>query len=139
MSGDAARRRAFFLRRLTAAMVVLFGLGTVITNGLPLLATDAARAELGHIPYPLFWFEFAMGWLYLSEGVAIAWRARWALPFAWLLAVIHSGSASGLWLWYLAGHQVEVRTLVMELFREGFWVLIALYLWRGSPPMPTDH
>jgi hypothetical protein len=130
--GEQARQRALFLRRVTAAMAALFGLGTVITNGLPLIATEAARATLGRIPYPLYWFEFAMGWLYLGESAGIAWRARWAPPLAWTLAVIHSGSASVLWLWYFAGHPVELRTLVMELLREGFWVLIALYLWRGA-------
>lgn len=125
-----ARERSRFLRRLVVAMVVFFGLGTVITNGLPLIATGAARAELGAIPYPLFWYLFAMGWAYLAEGIGIARRRGWALPVAWTFAVAHSFSASALWLWFFAGHAVEHGTLVMELLREGFWVLIGFYLWK---------
>ena len=132
--GEEARAGARFLRRLVVGMALFFGLGTLVRNGAPLLATAAARAELGAIPYPLFWFEFVMGWLYLAEGTAIGLRWRWAHPGAWALAVVHSGSASVLWLWHFAGHPVAGEALLTELLREGFWVLIALYLWRGVAP-----
>ncbi len=132
--GEETRARARFLRRLVVGMAVFFGLGTLVRNGLPLLATDAARAELGPIPYPLFGFEFVMGWLYLAEGAAIGLGWRWAQAGAWALALLHSGSASVLWLWHFAGHAVAGEALLTELLREGFWVLIALYLWRAVAP-----
>lgn len=132
-----ARERARFLRRLVVGMVVFFGLGTIASNTLSLLATDAARAEMGAIPYPLFWFELAMGWLYLGQGIGIGLRKRWAMPGAWGLAVVHALSAAALWLWYFAGHPVAQGTLVMELLREGFWVLMGLYLWQVVAPPPA--
>ncbi len=132
MSASSQRIAARFLRRLVVAMVLFFGLGTVLTNGLPLLATPEARAELGDIPYALFWFDFLVGWLYLGQGVAVALRRRGAMPFAWALAVLHSFSATAVWLWFFAGHPVEHGTLGMVLMREGFWVCIGLYLWRAG-------
>ena len=129
-----ARERARFLRRLVVGMVVFFGLGTIVSNGLSLLATDTARQELGAIPYPLFWFELAMGVLYLAESVGIGLRKRCAVGGAWGIAVVHALSASALWLWYLAGNPVASGTLMVELAREGFWVLVGLYLWRSIAP-----
>jgi hypothetical protein len=135
--GDAARERSRFLRRLVVGMVVFFGLGTIVSNVLSLLATESARASLGPIPYPLFWFELALGWAYLGLGFGIAWRKRWALRGAWGVAVVHAVSATLLWLWYFAGHPIARATLVMELLREGFWVLMGLYLWHTvAPPLP---
>jgi hypothetical protein len=133
-AGEQNRATARFLLRLAAGMAFFFGLGTVITNGLALLATEQARAELGAIPYPLFWFDFAMGWFYLGAGWGIGFRRAWAHPLTWSLAVLHSLSASGVWLWYFAGHPVAQGTLLMVLLREGFWVMIGLYLWRGLAP-----
>lgn len=124
------RESSRFLRRLVVAMAAFFGIGTIVPNGLALLATDAARAELGAIPYPLYWFHFAMGWAYVVASVGIARRARWGPSLAWGLAVTHALSASVLWLWFFAGNPVEHGTLAMELGREGFWVLIGLYLWN---------
>ena len=129
-----ARARADFLRWLVVGMVAFFGVGTLMRNGLPLLATPQARAELGPIPFPLFVFDFTMGWLYLAEAAAISWRWRWAHPAAWLIAVAHALSASVLWLWYFAGHDVAREALFSGLVREGFWVLIALWLWQAVAP-----
>lgn len=115
---------------MTLVMVVFFGLGTLVTNLLPLLATDEARAELGHIPYALFWYLTLMALGYLATGLMIALRRAGALDMAWSLAILHSVSASLLWMWFFWGNPVEQATLIMELLREGFWVLIGIYLWK---------
>lgn len=127
-----ARSITVFLRRLLVFMVAMFGVGTLFSNGtMAFLATPEGRAQIGPIPYPMFLFDFLMGWLYLAEAYGIGWRRRWAHVFAWTLAVLHSFAASGLWLWYLSGHPVRGSALVLVLAREGFWVLIGLYLWRS--------
>jgi hypothetical protein len=132
--GAPPREALRFLRVLVAGAVLVFGMGTAGSNLLPLLASEAARAGLGAIPYPLFWFHLGMGCLYLAAGMGIGRQRRWAPPMAWALAALHALSASVLWLWFFAGHPVEPRVLIMELLREGFWVLIGLYLWRAALP-----
>lgn len=123
-----------FLRRLTAGVVALFGLGTVLSNGAMLfLVTPEGRAQVGPIPLPLLWFDFLAGWAYLAATWGIALRRPWVLPLAWALAIAHALAASGVWLWFFAGHPVNGSTLGLVLAREAFWVLIGLYLLREPP------
>ncbi len=119
-------------RWVVVATIAAFGLVTVNLNGLlPLLATAEARAELGAIPYPVFWFLFLMGWAYLAAAWGLGRRRRWALELSWTLAVLHALSATVLWLMFFAGSPVEQGLRIMELVREGFWVCIGLYLWQA--------
>ena len=130
-------RVASFLRSIMAILALFFALGTLFNNGVALLATDEALKTLGDIPTPLFWFDFLMGWGYLFGAIAMFRKKRWAMALAWTLAVLHSFSASAVWLWFLTGHPVDQGVLVMVLLREGFWVSVGGLLWKIQPQKPA--
>ena len=113
---------------LLATATGLFGLVTMTSNGMALLAKPEYRATLGDIPYRVFWFDLWAGALYVVTAWGFGMRFRWGLYAAWLLAVLHAGGATVLWLLHFTGTSIEMGTLITSLLREGYWVLVGLYL-----------
>jgi hypothetical protein len=84
---------ARFNRRLIAGAAALFGMGTLVTNSVALLAPPEAR-DPGD-PALLLAFDAALALLYLAAAWGVGWERTWAVTLVWAVAALHAFSASG--------------------------------------------
>jgi len=121
---------ARFYRRLIAGMSALFGAGTLFFNTVALLAPPEVRHPGD--PVALLAFDAAMGVLYLAIAWGVGWDRDWAVRWVWIVATLHAVSASAAAFGYVGEMGVSGIALTGALVREGFWVLIGLYLSRRA-------
>ena len=125
------RQQQFLLRLLTVASFI-FGLGTLLSNGPATFAPQAVRDGMGDIPYWLFPFDAGMGILYMVAAYGFGTGRPWGIRLVWVIAVLHSFSATAVWLGPLLGTPVSGTTLTLVLLRECYWVLVGLFLYKSG-------
>lgn len=126
---------ARFNRRLIAGTVTVFGVGTTISNLVALFVPHGVPIE--RAPAAFLTFDALMGLGYLAAAWGIGLERRWSLPWVWTLAVLHALAAALLATLWVGGGAlpeaaVPASALWVALGREGFWVLIGLYVWKGG-------
>ena len=113
-----------------AVLAVAFGGLTLIEGGSVLFVDGAARRAAGnYVPFVL-WFNFLAGFAYVTAGVGLWARRRWA---RWLSLAI-GGATLAVFAAFgahvLAGGAYEMRTVFAMTLRTGFWAIVAA-LARG--------
>lgn len=115
---------------LTGALAVLFGAAT-LTAGASVLSGHGS-AESGPIVLPVVWFNFLAGFAYVTAGVGLATRRRWAAHLALAIAVATAVAFAAFIAASIAcaaaGGAHAHRTVVAMVLRTGFWSVVA---WRA--------
>ncbi|WP_374390961.1 hypothetical protein [Tabrizicola sp.] len=111
--------------RPAALAAAVFGALTILSGGLVLFGTEAARQAAGNaVPFVVI-FNTAAGFAYLVAAAAL-WRnhpsARW---IALAIGLSTLAVLAGFVLVALTGTPVEPRTAIALPVRAGFWLAIA--------------
>ncbi|WP_235871347.1 hypothetical protein [Shimia sediminis] len=115
-----------------AFLAIVFGSATIISGGKVLFGPDAVREMAGRVVPFVVWINFFSGFAYIAAGLAI-WRALpWALGLSIAIAVVACAVTIGFGIWVAVGGAYELRTVGALTLRTGFWVAIALALWRAK-------
>ena len=116
--------------RAIALVAIGFGLLTIKEGGMTLIGDAAAVAAAGnYVPFVL-WFNFAAGFAYVTAGIGLWLRRRWA---AWLAVAIAAATAVAfvaLGAHAASGGAYEQRTVIAMTLRLLVWVAIAALAWR---------
>ena len=127
---------------ITAVVVTLFGLLTVLSGGRALFGGPEARAAVGDaVPFVL-WFNFLAGFAYVTAGIGLMLRTNWAakLSIAILVATVLVMIAFGVHV--LLGGAYEMRTVWAMNLRTVVWgVVVGLVIRNpdGPTPEPLDE
>ena len=127
---------------ITAVVVTLFGLLTVLSGGRALFGGPEARAAVGDaVPFVL-WFNFLAGFAYVAAGIGLILQTNWAtkLSIAILVATVLVMIAFGVHV--LLGGAYEMRTVWAMSLRTVVWgVVVGLVIRNpdGSTPEPLDE
>lgn len=127
---------------ITAVVVTLFGLLTVLSGGRALFGGLEARAAVGDaVPFVL-WFNFLAGFAYVAAGIGLILQTNWAtkLSIAILVATVLVMIAFGVHV--LLGGAYEMRTVWAMSLRTVVWgVVVGLVIRNpdGSTPEPLDE
>lgn len=119
----AIRSRAL---TIAAAVVVIFGLLTVVSGGRALFG----GVDMGAVVPFVLWFNFAAGFAYVLAGIGL-WRGtNWA-PMLSLAIAVATAAVFAAFLWYVgSGGAWEARTMGAMILRTGIWAAIAALVLR---------
>ncbi|MCF6282661.1 MAG: hypothetical protein L3J28_10740 [Candidatus Polarisedimenticolaceae bacterium] len=119
------------------AVAVLFGLLTIKSGGTVLFIDGEFREQAGsYVPF-VVWFNFIAGFAYLTAGIGLWLRQRWA---AWLAPFIALATLTVFALFALHifnDGSYEQRTVMAMSARSLVWISIALFAYRTvlkAPP-----
>lgn len=113
-----------------ALVAVAFGLLSIREGGAILSGNPAALAAAGdYVPF-VVWFNFLAGFAYVTAGIGLWLKRRWAsrLALAIFVATALVFAAFGAHV-YLGG-SFEVRTAYAMALRTAIWGVITLFAWR---------
>ncbi len=117
---------------LASLIAVFFGVATVVSGGSVLFGSDEQRAAAGAwIPFVVT-FNFAAGFAYVTAGIGLWLRRRWA---AWLASIIAATTALvfvAFGVHVLAGGDYELRTVVAMTVRTLLWLGLAVLAFRAT-------
>lgn len=116
--------------KILALFIFVFAVATVLSGGRALF-TDIGRAAMGDVVPVVLWFNFIAGFFYFAAGVAIFKQHPCAKKVSTLLAVTSSLVLIFLGFHIFSGKPYEIRTLVAMTFRAGFWIFVALALFKS--------
>ncbi len=123
---------------IAAIVAVLFGLLTIGSGGRALFGGAEARAAVGDaVPFVL-WFNFLVGFAYVTAGVGLFLRRSWAvrLSIAILFATILVMVAFAAHL--LSGGAYEMRTVAAMSLRTIVWgIIVAIALREPAASRPS--
>ena len=117
-----------------AILAMIFGVATLFSGGNVLFGADEARKLAGnYVPF-VVWFNFVAGFFYIlaALGIWIGWKRAFGLSVAIAAATGLVALAFGLQV--IQGGAYEMRTVGALALRVGFWVAIAMALYRSRRP-----
>jgi hypothetical protein len=129
--------------RVLGVVALLFGLLTIKSGLSVLLDLGTARAEHpNYVPFVL-WFNALSGVVYVTAGIGLWLRRRWAAHLAVALVLGLVATCIGLGVHVLSGGAYDRSTLVAMSVRLLVWIAIAAFAWfalrpRASGPTVTD-
>jgi len=114
---------------VASIIAVVFGLLTIKSGGSVLFIDGLARKEAGnYVPF-VVWFNFLMGFAYLTAGTGLFMRKTWAI---WL-SIFIAASAVLIFLLFgihvLNGGAYETRTVIAMTLRTTIWASIAVFAY----------
>lgn len=114
---------------VVTAIAVVFGLLTIKSGGTVLFVDGEARQQAGnYVPFVL-WFNFLAGFAYLTAGIGLWKKQRWA---AWLAIMIAAASVLVFVLLGLhinSGGPYEMRTVIAMGMRCSIWTAIGFFAY----------
>lgn len=115
-----------------ALLAMVFGLATLFSSSNVLFGADEARELAGaYVPF-VVWFNFIAGFIYVFTAIGI-WLGRdWAFGLSALIAAATVITALAFGIRVIQGGAFEMRTVGALALRIGFWVVIALLLFRRT-------
>jgi len=109
-----------------SAVAVLFGSMTIKEGGGVLFWSETARAAAGqYVPF-VVWFNFLAGFAYITAGVGLWLRERWAVGLAFAIAASTLAVFAAFGLHVGGGGEYELRTVIAMSLRSAIWIAIAL-------------
>lgn len=119
--------------RVAAVVAIAFGLLTIKEGGTVLFGDATARAAAGnYVPF-VVWFNFLAGFAYVTAGIGLWMKRRWA---AWLAVSIAAATAlvfAAFGVHVFLGGAYELRTAFAMGLRTVVWSLISVVAWRIRP------
>lgn len=119
------------------AVAVLFGLLTIKSGGTVLFIDGEFREQAGnYVPF-VVWFNFMAGFAYVTAGVGLWLRQRWAAGLAALIALATLTVFALFALHIFDGGSYEQRTVIAMSARSLVWLSIALFAYKTvlmAPP-----
>lgn len=123
--------RAMWVLHVLGAVAVVFGLLTLASGAGALFGSPEARAAAGAaVPFVL-WFNFVAGFAYVTAGVGLWQRRRWAAGLALVIALATAAIAVAFAVHVAGGGAHEPRTIGALALRLSFWALTAGIGWRA--------
>lgn len=119
--------------RVAAVVAIAFGLLTIKEGGTVLFGDATARAAAGHYVPFVVWFNFLAGFAYVTAGIGLWMKRRWA---AWLAVSIAAATAlvfAAFGVHVFLGGAYELRTAFAMGLRTVVWSLISVVAWRIRP------
>ena len=111
-------------------IALVFGLLTIKSGGSVLFFDGAAREEAGHyVPFVL-WFNFAIGFVYLTAGSALFMQQRWSVGLSIIIALATLVVFGLLGLHILNDGMYETRTVGAMSLRTAVWTIISVVAYR---------
>lgn len=128
----SASKRSIAIR-VAAVVAIAFGLLTIKEGGTVLFGDTAARAAAGdYVPF-VVWFNFLAGFAYVTAGIGLWMKQRWAVWLAISIAAATALAFAAFGLHMLSGGAYELRTAFAMGFRTLVWSLISVVAWRQLP------
>jgi len=117
-------KRPFWLW-LAVIVAVGFGALTIKSGGAVLFIDGEARQVAGHYVGFVLWFNFLAGFAYITAGIGLWFKTKWApaLVIAIAVATVLVFAAFGIHI--LSGGAYEMRTVVAMSLRATIWIAIA--------------
>ena len=113
-----------------AAVVVLFGVLTILSGGRAIFGDADARAAVGNAVAFVLWFNFLCGFAYILAGIGLFMWKRWAAPLSVGIAIA-TVLVFVVFGWHVAmGGAFEMRTVGAMILRSGVWIAIAIAACR---------
>ncbi len=114
---------------VTSIIAILFGLLTLKSGGEVLFINGAGREAAGnYVPYVL-WFNFLMGFIYITAGIGLWLQKRWAV---WLSAFVAAATLivfATFGVHIFLGETFEQRTVGAMILRSSVWSFIAFFAY----------
>lgn len=112
------------LPRVVGALALLFGLAT-LRAGSNVLFGDGSAHEGAVVPFVL-WFNFLAGFAYVTAGVGLILRRRWAAGLALALALATALVFVAFGVHVARGAAYASQTVGALVVRTSFWALAAI-------------
>jgi len=113
-------------------VAILFGLVTIKSGGTVLFVDGEFRQQAGnYVPFVL-WFNFIAGFAYVTAGVGLWKRQRWA---AWLAISIAAATLVVFALFAMhifGGGLYEQRTVIAMSARSLVWTVIGYFAYKAA-------
>lgn len=122
---------------VTAGVMALFGLVTLVASTSLLFNLGGARAAAGHTVPVVLWMNFFVSFLYLSAAYGSITRKRWTPGVLALAVVLMLVAVIGFFLYVQDGGAFEQRTigaLAFRIFVTALFYAAARYYIRRSDP-----
>ncbi|MEE9320932.1 MAG: hypothetical protein V3U76_10835 [Granulosicoccus sp.] len=116
--------------RVIAVLAVVFGLLTLKSGGAVLFVEGSGREAAGnYVPYVL-WFNFVMGFVYITAGIGLWLQKPWSARLAVFIAgsTLIAFAVFGLHIYQGGLH--EQRTVGAMVLRSVFWLVISLVSYK---------
>ncbi len=113
---------------MTAAVMGLFGLLTVVAGGAVLFNVGDARADAGSIVPVVLWMNFLAGFLYLVAAAGLFGLKPWTVRVLLVAVVLLVIAVIGFVVHLASGEAYEQRTAFALPFR----LLVTLFLYAAA-------
>ena len=116
--------------RACAIVAVVFGLLTIKAGGSVLFGDGSAARAAGHYVGFIVWFNFLAGFAYVTAGIGIWLKRRWATWLALGLAAATVAAFAIFGFYVVSGGAFETRTVRAMTLRSAIWISIGLFACR---------
>jgi hypothetical protein len=114
---------------ITSIIAILFGLLTLKSGGEVLFINGAGREAAGnYMPYVL-WFNFLMGFIYITAGIGLWLQKHWAVWLSIFIAIATLIVFAIFGANILMGGLFEQRTVGAMILRSGVWIAISAFAY----------
>ncbi|MBZ0161319.1 MAG: hypothetical protein K8H74_01255 [Notoacmeibacter sp.] len=123
-----ARSRLTIVFAIAAA---LFGILTLLSGGMALFGSPAARAASGAVVPFVLWFNFLAGFAYIAAAYGLFSGRPWAGPLAVAIALSTLLVFAAFGVAVASDVPYEMRTVGAMAVRSAFWIVIAWHAMAG--------
>lgn len=118
--------------RITAFIVVVFGILTILSGGRALFGGPEAQIAVGNaVPFVL-WFNFGAGFFYIISGIGLALRKKWAVWLAATIALATILVFAAFGMHILTNGAYEMRTVGAMTLRTLVWVGVTVIGFQAN-------
>lgn len=114
---------------VSSMIAIVFGMLTLISGGEVLFIDGTGREAAGNYVTYVLWFNFLMGFIYITAGVGIWLRKQWAVYLSLIIATATLIMFAIFGANILLGGLFEQRTVGAMALRSSLWVVIALFAY----------
>jgi hypothetical protein len=119
---------------VSAIVAILFGLLTLKSGGEVLFIDGAGREAAGNYVHWVLWFNFLMGFVYITAGVGLWLQKRWAIWLSIFIVVATLTVFAMFGVSIVLGGLFEQRTVGAMTLRSGVWIAISLFAYLKLLP-----
>lgn len=118
-------------RKIWGAVAIGFGALTIFSGFSVLFGGAEVAAMAGNVVKGILWLNAVTGFVYIAAGVCIYRDGPYAGLLTHGLVVILAVAFAALGLHIAQGGAYEMRTVGAMTLRLGFWLAVAVYLYRN--------